>query len=253
MGALILSGKVNSIADFLSPGKGNEYVTYWFLGMIILLAYFLYWIFLKEGAETLATYRGLPMVPQGPAQKIRYFAVGLVVWNLTFIIFFLSMHGDIPGIVPEDIFSKIPDSIQKISFPIFFIALWVGGSYLIASMGGWSALAKHYSTQSPFAGEYFRFQSGSLSLFANYGNCLTLGSNTEGFYMAVLFIFRAGHPSMFIPWEDITHQHKKKWLFSLVELQFAKSPGNNLSITKGLAEKLSNASGGRFRINEEDI
>lgn len=248
MGFLILSGKVNSIADFLLPGKSNEYVTFWFLAMVILLAYFLYWIFLKEGAEILAKYPGLPMVPQLSAHKIRYFAVGLVVWNLIFIGFFLYIKGSLFPVIPEQVLPELPDWFWKKLFPVYFIALWVVVGYLISIMGGWSTLAKHYSVKSPFTGEYFRLRSGQLGSLANYGGCLTLGANSGGLYLAVLFIFRTGHPPLFIPWEDITPQHKKKWLFSLVELQFSKSPGNSLSISKGLAEKLANASGGRLHL-----
>ncbi len=132
------------------------------------------------------------------------------------------------------------------SSPILFVGIWVFVSYLISVIGGWGALAKHYPAESTFSGEMFRRGSGRLGM-GNYGGCLTLGTNVKGLYLAVAFIFRVGHPPLFVPWQDITAKPQPGRFFPRVELEFAKSPGNRLRISRGLADKISKASAGRLR------
>ena len=132
---------------------------------------------------------------------------------------------------------------------VFFFGVWIAISYGIAVTGGWNVLAEHYLNKSDFQGERFRFNSGYIGK-ASYGGCLTLGTNPRGFYMSTLFMFRFGHPALLIPWEDITVNLKKKWIVSTIQLEFSKTPGIALNISKGLAKKIAKASGGRLNISE---
>jgi hypothetical protein len=85
---------------------------------------------------------------------------------------------------------------------------------------------------------------------ANYGSCLTLGTNPRGFYLATLWMFRFGHPALLIPWEDITATITKQWFFSRAQFEFSKTPGITLNLSKRLAETIASASGGRLTISE---
>jgi hypothetical protein len=38
----------------------------------------------------------------------------------------------------------------------------------------------------------------------SYNNCVTIGANVSGLYLALFFPFRAGHPPLFIRWDEIT-------------------------------------------------
>ena len=44
---------------------------------------------------------------------------------------------------------------------------------------------------------------GSVHL-ARYNGVLTVGVNPAGLYLAVMPLFRPGHPPLFIPWPDVT-------------------------------------------------
>jgi hypothetical protein len=51
-----------------------------------------------------------------------------------------------------------------------------------------------------------------MRLSANYGGCLTVGSDAAGLYLAVMFLFRVGHPPLFIPWDERTISRKRDLL-----------------------------------------
>ena len=235
MGGLILSGKVRSITDFLHPNLENPYLLFWFASLFVLLFLMLYWVYFMKGAETLEKYPGLPMVPHWDARKLRYFFLGIALWNLIW------------GIVIMLGFDKLSSETLSFAFPILFIGMWVGIGYVIAAMGGWNVLAKHYPAKSDFQGELFRFKSGKLGL-AGYGNCLNLGAGSFGFYLGTILLFRSGHPALLIPWEDITVSVKKRWLFSSAQFEFNKAPGVILTLSKQLAKKIADASGGRLKV-----
>lgn len=135
-------------------------------------------------------------------------------------------------------------------FIIFFIGVWIAISYGIAVTGGWNVLAEHYLNKSDFQGELFRFNSGQMGK-ASYGGVLILGTNPRGLYMSTFFMFRFGHPALLIPWEDITATITNRWhFFSSAQFEFSKTPGTTFGLSKGLAEKIAAASGGRLTISE---
>lgn len=143
-------------------------------------------------------------------------------------------------------------SVMPYVFPIFFIGAWVGVLAIISIMGGWRNLARMYRATQSFSGNRFYFQSGGMRRGTSYNNCLTVGANLYGLYLSVFLPFRFAHPPLFIPWEDIsTKFHGKGWLFAGVRLQFAKCPSGSLLISKRLANRLSQASGLRFKVEAD--
>lgn len=131
-------------------------------------------------------------------------------------------------------------------FPFLFAAMWVVVCQLISLIGGWRELAKEYHTEHPFSGELFRFQSAQMRGKMNYNNCLTVGANVEGLYLSVLFVFRLGHPPLFIPWSDVSGTIEKRRWFSRLRLKFERCPSVPLVISKRLGERISHASGAVF-------
>ena len=125
-------------------------------------------------------------------------------------------------------------------FPFFFIALWVIVVFILANLGGWARLAQHYEARATFAGKKWGFKSGRMGI-ANYNGCLTIGANDEGLYLAVLPLFRVGHPPLFIPWYDITTAKSRKFLFAYVDFKFARNPAITFSLPEKFAETLLSA------------
>ncbi len=120
-------------------------------------------------------------------------------------------------------------------FPIFFIGMWVTVCFLLARIGGWSRLAEAYQSQAQFTGKKWYFQSCQLGL-TNYNGALTVGSNYYGLYLAVLLLFRVGHPPLLIPWSDITTAEYKGLIFPYLDFTFARAPSIRLRLPRKLGD-----------------
>jgi hypothetical protein len=68
--------------------------------------------------------------------------------------------------------------------------------------------------------------------------------NPNGIYLSVLFIFRIGHPPLFIPWPDVSMREKRFLIFfKQVELWFSKCPSIPVVISRRLMNRISDALG----------
>lgn len=75
--------------------------------------------------------------------------------------------------------------------------------------------------------------------WTNYNNCLVVGANKYGLYIAVLPIFRVGHPPLFIPWTEISTEAGSRRLFGdFVKFKFAKQPDVPVIFSKKLAARI---------------
>jgi hypothetical protein len=104
-------------------------------------------------------------------------------------------------------------------FLVAFPLMWIGISFLISRIGGWSSLAKHYRDDqvrdlTHLAEEvtWYRMRSVSMGI-SNYSSCVTLGASKTGLRLSVMFLFRVGHPPLFIPWSEFHSVRKKGILF----------------------------------------
>jgi hypothetical protein len=83
-------------------------------------------------------------------------------------------------------------------FPAYFVAGWLLVSTVISFIGGWTKLAGAFRLGKPFIGQQWTGQSGQMRWIAGYGNCLTVGCNPEGLYLATMPLFRFRHPPLLI-------------------------------------------------------
>jgi hypothetical protein len=78
------------------------------------------------------------------------------------------------------------------------------------------------------------FKSGSVSAF-----CLTVAGDTKGLFMSMsLPIFRIGHPSLFVPWEDISFRPGKNWMLKCVDMEFKRVSGVTFQMSRKTAMRL---------------
>ena len=120
---------------------------------------------------------------------------------------------------------------------------WVGSSFALATIGGWRRLAEVYRLGDKFRGDQFRLRSARMRWGAGYSNCLMLGANEHGFYMAIFFPFRLFHPPLFIPWSDIGVARKNGWLYKYLDFAFLKAPGVCLRLPENLGRALLKVGG----------
>src|SRR5262249_5128980 len=96
-------------------------------------------------------------------------------------------------------------------------------------------------------GRGVRFRSARLGS-VNYGSSLTLTVGAEGLGVAILPLFRAGHPPLFFPWGDVAARAGRTWFFPWIELSFAQCPGLAFRLARRLAETVPRERGGRLRL-----
>src|SRR5689334_126791 len=89
-----------------------------------------------------------------------------------------------------------------LGFVIFFPLFWMAIGVLI-SLSGWHSLAAQYPQPRPFAGQYATFRSGNVGI-SRYNHVLKVGADSDGLWLAVIFLFRVGHPPLFFPWDELT-------------------------------------------------
>lgn len=125
--------------------------------------------------------------------------------------------------------------------------------FLIGRISGWATLANFYRASGEFFGPTWKFQSGQLRWRMGYNNCLTLGANHSGIYLSVFFLFRIGHPSLFIPWEEISINTQKNFWGRYMEFRFKQAQRIPLRVNLQLGEKILEASGhSRPRMDSEE-
>ncbi len=133
-------------------------------------------------------------------------------------------------------------------FPVYFVALWFLVAAVISYLGGWTALAKRFRLNAPFVGECFKRQSGQMRWFTRYNNVLTVGCNTEGLYLAMMWLFGFRHPPLLIPWDEITVSQRQILFWRFVRLELGRGLDIQLLLREELAEKLKRIAGDRWPI-----
>lgn len=72
----------------------------------------------------------------------------------------------------------------------------------IATLGGWTAIARQYRAAGPPTGQSFWFQSARFG-WCDYNGCLVIRIADEGVRLSLPFPFRPGHPPIFLPWSAL--------------------------------------------------
>jgi hypothetical protein len=108
-------------------------------------------------------------------------------------------------------------------FGVVFIVFVV--SFLISWWSGWALLARKFRAQEPFRGKRRWWISGRMRWLAGYHNCLVVGANLEGLYLALWFL-PFFHPPLFIPWTEIRVSGEGLVMFGGVRFEL----GNDLRL-----------------------
>ncbi len=120
---------------------------------------------------------------------------------------------------------------------------WLAVCSVVSKVGGWSTLAAHYRAPQPMAVDptlkWLRLQSALTSHLGSYRNAVNFGVSSTGLTLTVMFLFKAGHPPLYIPWEELTTtQVIKYWYFDYIELKFRRTPHISFFIRPKLHAKL---------------
>jgi hypothetical protein len=91
-------------------------------------------------------------------------------------------------------------------YPVFAVVIWAATLTALSVGGGWRALAQRFPATARPAGAIWSFTSATFRtrlLPIHYGNCVTVTVGDAGVRLSILFVFRAMHPPIMIPWSAI--------------------------------------------------
>ena len=106
--------------------------------------------------------------------------------------------------------------LLALGFPLLMAGMFVLGAW-IASLLGWSKLARHFrwDRTEPGNAERFGWQTLVIGTFpgaASYRNAMTVWLDDAGIYLKPVFFFRMFHPMLHIGWSEIAEIESRKVL-----------------------------------------
>ena len=129
-------------------------------------------------------------------------------------------------------------------FVLLFVATWALTLHLLGMISGWAILSKRFRFTGMFCGQSWPFRSARMRFQVHYGNCLSIGADESGLYLAVFPIFRVGHPPLLIPWSEVSIMSGEKgFIFKKRELRLGRQELIPLRISASLAVTLERWAG----------
>lgn len=136
------------------------------------------------------------------------------------------MNHENPGLI------LIP--LLMIALPVFFMGI----TSLLGLLSGWASLARYRAaapSQPPLHRQYLI--SGSVG-WVSYNSVLSLSLYPDSLYLAVMPLFRAGHPCLLIPREEIQNARPGKTWFGLATYTFQVGDVQFKLLGSGLDQQL---------------
>lgn len=105
-----------------------------------------------------------------------------------------------------------PAILIIILFPVVFIIMWLFITWILAQLG-WKTLTRLYKSDVKMVdGTAIPYIGGKIK-GVNYNATLDLHATPEGFYLKPIPVFKAFHPTLFIPWDEVSKVNRQKLVF----------------------------------------
>jgi hypothetical protein len=140
-----------------------------------------------------------------------------------------------------------PFATEDYLFLLLFPAFWLAVTTLLGVMAGWFELQDLYPDRDEEPSDCLRFVSGAIgrgSLLnpwgnVSYGGCLSLDVCRGGLRVRVWRIFAAFQKPIYVPWPCITVEMKHLLFFPRYRLEFARTDGRALIISKRAFDRIA--------------
>ncbi len=129
--------------------------------------------------------------------------------------------------------------IPVLLFPVFFVALWVGVTWLLGWMSGWFALMERYPDKPEKPSLQLTWQTGAMGAGVNYKNILKLGVCRDGLRVGVPKFFGVFARDFLVPWREIKVKRSRWFWTDVAELSFGDT--GRLVVTAATADRLAAA------------
>jgi hypothetical protein len=133
-----------------------------------------------------------------------------------------------------------------IVFPVFFAALWLTVTTVLAVLSGWFRLMARFPNQSAEPLLRVRGQSGSMGPGVSMRGILTLSVCPSGLRVGIMRVFGPFCRDFFVPWEAFRVTRKTVLFWPVAKLQFGSPGVGSLTIPPHVANRLARAALGRW-------
>jgi len=121
----------------------------------------------------------------------------------------------------------------------FFVVVWVAAAWLVALLGGWRELAAVYrGDPMMFQGRTWSFQSARFRMNTRYNGALIIGVNEQALMLRTIAFFRFAHPTLIIPWSDVTITMEQRFIWRYVVLTFSRVPSVPVKLLEKRARQI---------------
>jgi hypothetical protein len=144
----------------------------------------------------------------------------------------------------EEVMLAIKQSVS-ISSPLFFAAMWLTITTVLALLSGWFRLMAKYPDQSVEPILRLRFQTGKMGL-VGMRSILILSVCPTGLRVGLIRLFGPFCRNFFVPWEHISVVRKTVLFWPVAQLQFGNPVVGTLSIPGREADRIARATKGRW-------
>lgn len=131
-----------------------------------------------------------------------------------------------------------------IFFPLFFVALWLAVTTILALLSGWFKLTAEFPDQSIEPILRLRGQSGTMGLGVGMRGILILSVCPTGLRVGMMRIFGPFCRDFFVPWESIAVVRKTVLFRPVAKLQLGNPVVGTLSIPTHAADRIARAAMG---------
>jgi hypothetical protein len=122
------------------------------------------------------------------------------------------------------------------------MAFWSLMGLFASWLTGWAALARRFRSQSEPYGDVRTVGPWLLAVYMrywmHYSGIVKMTAAADALYLSIMFLFRAGHPPLRIPWSEIKFTRTKYFFCRYVVLTLGNEEKIPLRISERAARKL---------------
>ncbi|HZB87686.1 MAG TPA: hypothetical protein VE291_03420 [Terracidiphilus sp.] len=129
-----------------------------------------------------------------------------------------------------------------IVFPVLFVLVWIGSCMMVSLISGWHLLAMRFASDAKPYGDVRTagplFYTVYTRYWTHYGSVIRMQAAQDALYLSVFALFRAGHPPLRIPWQDIRIVPINRGLRRLIALSLGNKECVSFRVGQRMARKL---------------
>jgi hypothetical protein len=126
---------------------------------------------------------------------------------------------------------------------LFFVALWLLITTLLAGLSGWLGLARRFPDRVEVPRIALKGQSGAMGMGVQLRGILTLSACPSGLRVAIWRAFAPFSKPFFVPWDEIEARPKGGLFVDLMRLGFGQPEAGAMTITTRTWQRLSTPEG----------